>query len=761
MSNKLDGLIPPTIFNISTITNIFLTDNKFSGGLPEDIGLRVPNLEGFFASSNYLRGVIPKSISNASKLTQLEMADNHLSGFVPNTLSSLTNLQFINLERNYLTIESSGMNILSSSFRDLRGLYLIDNSIDAPLPSFMGNLSASLEYLSLSHNKLKGIIPNDISNLRNLAALSLGNNYLSGSIPNTIGRLQRLQMLGLNDNKLQQSIPLEICQLTRMTDLYLRNNSLQGSIPMCLGNLAMSLRSLLLDSNELNSTIPSSFWDLVYLLEIDLSSNSLIGSIPVDIEKLKAVRDIDMSNNQFSGHIPRSIGGLQDMVTLSLENNNLEGLIPDSLGNLMSMEMLDLSKNYLSGQISKSLERLEYLKYLNVSFNKLHGEIPSGGPFFNLSYQSFMSNDALCGALRLQVPPCQNTSRKSHPLLLRYILPSILVTIFIAALFILLILWRKSKSSPEPNTTLSPQATRRRVSYYELLRATSGFIESNMIGTGSFGSVYRGTLLDGTDVGVKVFNLELENGLKSFDAECEVLRNIRHRNLIKIITSCSQPDFKALVLDYMPQGSLEKWLYSNELHLNFLQRLNIMIDVASALEYLHHGYSTPIVHCDLKPSNVLLDQDMVAYVADFGIAKLINGEDSMMQTMTLATFGYMAPEYGLDGMVSRRGDVYSYGITLMETFTGKKPTDEMFSGEMSLKQWIENSFQCAINEVIDSNLLRAEEEHHVLKKECLSSIMELALTCSATAPEDRTDMKKVAATLNKVKMKFLQGVRVR
>ena len=163
-----------------------------------------------------------------------------------------------------------------------------------------------------------------------------------------------------------------------------------------------------------------------------------------------------------------------------------------------------------------------------------------------------------------------------------------------------------------------------------------------------FGSVYRGTLSDGIDIAVKVFNLQLEGAFKSFDKECEMLSNIRHRNLIKIISCCDELDFKALILQLMPNGSLEKWLYSPNRSMNILQRLDIMKDVALALEYLHHGYSIPIVHCDVKPSNILLDDDMVAHVADFGIARLIGGGDSMTETMTLATVGYMAP-----------GDVFS------------------------------------------------------------------------------------------------------
>ncbi|KAF5468390.1 hypothetical protein F2P56_012542 [Juglans regia] len=185
-----------------------------------------------------------------------------------------------------------------------------------------------------------------------------------------------------------------------------------------------------------------------------------------------------------------------------------------------------------------------------------------------------------------------------------------------------------------------------------------------------------------------------------------------------------------------------------------LQRLNIMIDVAAALEYLHLGYSTPIVHCDLKPSNILLDEDMVGHVADFGIAKLVSDGISLTQTMTMATIGYMAPEYGSEGIVSTRGDVYSYGILLMETFTRNKPIDDMFIGEMSLKRLVEESFSLSILEVIDSNL-RSNENDYAAMETCLFATMGLALHCCADLPEQRIDIKNVLARLNKIKLKYL------
>ncbi|KAJ7947129.1 GPCR kinase [Quillaja saponaria] len=184
-----------------------------------------------------------------------------------------------------------------------------------------------------------------------------------------------------------------------------------------------------------------------------------------------------------------------------------------------------------------------------------------------------------------------------------------------------------------------------------------------------------------------------------------------------------------------------------------------MIDVAAALDYLHHGNPTPIVHCDLKPSNVLLDDDKIAHVTDFRMAKLYGVGDSMTKTITLATIGYMAPKYGSDATTSRRGDVYSYGILLLETFTRKRPSDEMFQGELSLKNWVKESCPLSITHVVDTNLLSEEEENHDIEKDCLLSIIKLAMDCSADSPEERPDIKDVLVVLNKNKTKLLNVAR--
>ncbi|XWS10108.1 hypothetical protein CRYUN_Cryun39dG0047500 [Craigia yunnanensis] len=762
--NSISGIIPPCIFNSSTMRTIHLARNLLSGYIPSTTGLWLPKLEILELGVNEVSGSIPVSVSNASRLTILNFGGNSFSGYIPIDLGNLRDLQWFNIENNNLasTPSSSELSFLSSlaNCNHLRLLAFDRNPlISGKLPVSIGNFSVQ-EFIAYDCS-IKDSIPREISNLSNLINLDLDNNEFIGSIPTTIGQLRNLQRLSLRGNKLEGSFPTELCNLKSLGFLYLSGNKMAGPIPTCLGDL-VSLRDLYLDSNKFANSIPSTLTRLTDILQLNLSSNSLSGTLPIDIEKWKAVTSIDFSQNQLSGEILRSIGDLIDLTYLSLFGNRFQGSIPESFGNLIGLQVLDLSRNNFSGTIPKFLGKLLYLAYFNVSFNRLQGEIPNKGPFGNYSIQSFMGNKALCAAPRLQLPlpPCKANSFGKHSRkaiqLVEYILLPIGSIILVLALVLIFSRRRKRNTNmPADQENLQALAEWRRVSYQELHRATNGFSDSKLLGTGSFGSVYQGTLSDGLSIAVKVFNLELKEAFKSFDIECEVLSSIRHRNLVKIISSCSNIDFKALVLELMPNGSLEKWLYFHNHFLDILQRLNIMIDVASALEYLHQGYATPVIHCDLKPSNVLLDEDMVAHLGDFGIAKLLGEEDSTIHTMTLGTIGYMAPEYGSEGIVSTKGDVYSFGILLMETFTRKKPTDESFAREMSLKYWVKESLPSALTEVVDNNLLNNEERGYAARMDCVLSIFRLALQCSEEVSKERIDMKEVVVKLKKIKIKFL------
>ncbi|KAL5854014.1 hypothetical protein ACOSQ4_003816 [Xanthoceras sorbifolium] len=646
--NNLDGHVPATIFNISTLKLLSFASNKLLGSLPSSIGLEFPNFEKFNVGMNYFSGTFPSFITNASRLSILEMKDNSFSGFIPSTIGNdLTSLQSLGLSNNYLTSSTTDLSFLKSltNCKNLIRAGFSANPLNGFLPTSIGNLSNSLEMIYLHSCNISGNIPQEIGNLKNLMVLGLSGNEFVGSIPATLGKLKQLQGLFIELNKLEGSIPNNLCHLDKLVEFYLGNNKLSGAIPPCFGNMT-SLRRLSLSSNGLSSVILHSLWNLKDILHINLSSNSLIGTLPLAFGNLKVVIEVDLSRNHLTGEIPTTIGGLQNLQSLSLEYNSLQGSIPESFGGLISIEFLDLSNNNLSGVIPKSLEALSYLKYLNLSSNQLEGKIPTEGPFSNFSAKSFIMNHALCGLPRLQVPPCKTNTHPKSRITVVLVITLPLTLIVSVTLIIMMREYRKRRSSQLANDNdidVLQRAIWRRISYQELVLATEGFGESNLLGRGGFGSVFRGKLLDGMEIAVKVFHVQMERALRSFDVECEVLSGIRHRNLVKIISSCTNEDMKALVLEYMPNGSLARYLYSNEFFLDILQRLSIQIDVASALEYLHFGYSIPIVHCDIKPSNVLLDQDMVGHLSDFGIAKLLGEDESMTQTQTLATVGYMAP----------------------------------------------------------------------------------------------------------------------
>jgi len=647
-NNSLSGPIPSKIFNISTLEYLHLELNSFSGMLPSNLGFGLPNLQQLHMYGNKFVGKIPNSISNASNLVIIDLSSNQFSGIIPNSFGDLTFLESLVIGGNNLTTDDSlEFDFLTSltSCRYLKHLEVSEMvNLQLKLPKSIGNLT--LEHFWANSCGINGNIPLEIGNMSNLIRLSLSRNNINGSIPRTVKGLQKLQSLDLDYNDLQGSIIDELCEITSLSELNLTSNKLIGVLPTCLGNMT-SLRKFHIGSNRLTSEIPSSFWNLNDILEVNLSSNALTGIIPPEIKNFRALVLLDLSRNQFSSNIPATISSLRTLETLSLAHNKLKGPIPKSLAEMVGLSFLDLSQNLLTGVIPKSLESLSYLKYINFSYNRLQGEIPNGGPFKKFTSESFMNNEALCGSPRLQVPPCDKQIRKKSKtkMLLIVCISSIIVVLGILAIACIILQIHKKKKVENPlERDLSTNlGLLKRISYSELVQATNGFSETNLLGKGGFGSVYQGMLSNGKMVAIKVLDLKLEATTKSFNAECNAMRNLRHRNLVEIITSCANVNFRSLVMELMSNGSLEKWLYTDNYFLGFLQRLNIMIDVASALEYLHHGSSIPVVHCDLKPSNVLLDENMVAHVSDFGISKLLDDGQSKAHTQTLATIGYVAP----------------------------------------------------------------------------------------------------------------------
>ncbi|CAN4090310.1 unnamed protein product [Withania somnifera] len=620
----------------------------------------------------------------------------------------------------------------------LRYLVMGDNPLNDALPNSIGNLSSSIEIFHIGDAHISGTIPTGIGNMSGLVYLILDDNHLGGTIPSDVGNLKQLQGMDLRNNKLQGHIPGVVCHLLNLVELNLDANELSGLIPECLGNLSM-LQKLYLGSNKFSSKFPLSLWKMSGLLHLSVSGSSLEDEVPPNIGELKAIVELDLSSNHFSGKIPSRLGELQNLQSLDLSNNSFSGQISVSLSNLISLEFLDLSLNALSGTIPKSLEKLSHLTSINVSFNDLEGEIPSGGVFANSTSESFLGNKGLCAMHILEVPACLITNpgqqSKSKELLLKFAIPVVTSSCLVFLLVSIWIMKRQKKGNSKDVEKFPEIKTHQLISYHEIQRATNNFDGSNLIGVGGSGSVYRGTLSCGTVVAIKVLDLQTEEVCKRFDTECEVMRNVRHKNLVPVITTCSSELISAFVLQYMPNGSLENWLYKEDCHLNLLQRLSIMLDVAVAIEYLHHGHITPIVHCDLKPANVLLDEDMVAHVGDFGISKILAVSKSNAHTETLGTLGYIAPEYGSGGIVSTSSDVYSYGIMLMEVLATRRPTDkEIFNKNIGLREWMRRASPRTIMEVVDANLFPDKEQSTFKSKICVISMIELALDCTKEMP---------------------------
>ncbi|WOL14949.1 putative LRR receptor-like serine/threonine-protein kinase [Canna indica] len=780
--NRLSGDIPLSLFNITALGTVSMAFNQLSGTLPPNVGNTLPNLIFLGLASNKLEGPIPMSLGNATLLEVLDLSGNNFSGRIPANLGNLVHLNQLSLGSNSLVAEDANdWEFLSSlsSCTVLEDLSLIENKLGGELPPSVANLSTQLNRLTLGGNRFHGTFPLGIRRYTNLNTLSLNDNNFTGTIPDFLGELVNLEALILYNNQFSGTIPSSLGKLTRLNELLLDHNSFHGTLPASLGN-CQNLNTFDVSSNQLSGAVPKEVLSIRSLSNfIDMSNNYFTGELPREVGKLSNIPYISFSSNNLSGNIPSSIGDCQVLQFLNLSRNFFDGDIPSELKILKGLKRLDLSFNNLSGSIPAFLGDYPDMQKLDLSFNDLSGEVPESGNFKNSSIFSVVGNPQVCGGVSsLNLPSCSNhKSKKELPLALKISLP-ILALILLVSLLATFYFIRKAKRQSLDSKDDGYPFIPTKLSYLDLAKATDDFSSANLIGVGSYGSVYRGIMGDdGEIVAVKVIDMQQHGAFKSFIAEIEALRNIRHRNLVKIISTCVSVDFRgeefrAILLEFMPNGSLENWLHpepNGKLHtkkLGLVQRLNIAIDVAAALNYLHDHCVTPIVHCDLKPSNVLLDGNMTARVGDFGIARFIPQAAKTYQSSSVAikgSIGYMAPEYGIGGRVSTQADVYSYGVLLLELFTGKRPTDDMFRDGGTLQKHVKENLSkgVQVTEVADPSLF-SEGSEDVLNfvvgrqasariTQCLESVFMVGVNCTKESPGERIRMANVVTRMETIK----------
>jgi len=309
---------------------------------------------------------------------------------------------------------------------------------------------------------------------------------------------------------------------------------------------------------------------------------------------------------------------------------------------------------------SEFFESLTSMKLLNLTFNNLEGPVPTAGIFQNTGEVFIQGNKMLCANIPLlQLPQCnKEASKKWRSTVILKIVGFTVLSLVLLSCFAVVILKKRKKVTHSSHPSCKEFL---QYSYADLVKATNDFSLANLIGSGKSGSVYKGRFDFGEyTVAIKVFKLDQLGVPKSFLTECEALRNTWHRYLVRVITACSTFDtsgheFRALILEYMPNGSLEGWLYPKlnkyglKRPLSLSSRITIATDIASALDYLHNRCLHPVIHCDLKPSNILLDDVMGARLADFGLAKFLRTFDhSYHQSSTSllgprGSIGYIAP----------------------------------------------------------------------------------------------------------------------
>jgi Leucine-rich repeat (LRR) protein len=780
--NQLSGRMSTRFSNLSNLLALDISFNSFSGNIPNVFG-SISKLVFFNADCNFFRGTIPSSLANSASLRSLYLRNNSLSGEINLNCSIMTGLSSLDLGLNLF----SGHIDAVGSCLQLKTLNLARNSLSGEIPTTFKNLQF-LSYLSLSNNSFSNVTSAllNLQDLPNLTSLVMTRNFFNG---------EYIPVDGINGFK-------------RIEVFVIANCPLHGVIPPWIEHLS-TLKVLDLSWNKLNGSIPSWIGDLENLFYLDLSNNSLTGELPVSLTTTKGLitanssqqstqtgdfpfyvkrnttgtglqynqissfpPSLYLSHNSLTGPILPGFGNLKNLHIFDLSYNRFSGTIPDELSDMSSLEVLILSHNNLTGSIPLTLVNLNFLSSFDVAYNNLSGPIPTRGQFSTFSASDFEGNPNLCGyhLMNCGLKAATQTStgkQKNKGLVVTVSVGAALgMTCLVLIIYIMVsrVYSRRqdcaikavgdSNSSLELNGSslvllFQNRGDNKELTINDILKSTNNFDQANIIGCGGFGLVYKATLLDGSKLAIKRLSGDYGQMEREFKAEVETLSKVQHQNLVLLQGYCRIGNDRLLIYSYMENGSLDYWLHEKpdgSSVLNWERRLKIAQGAARGLQYLHQSCQPHILHRDIKSSNILLDGNFKAYLADFGLARLILPYDTHVTTDLVGTLGYIPPEYGQSSVATYKGDVYSFGIVLLELLTGKRPVDMCKPrGARELVSWAtQMKKQTREIEVFDVVVYEKKHERQMMQ------MLEIACFCVSDSPKARPPSHQLVTWLDAI-----------
>ncbi|KAF8389608.1 hypothetical protein HHK36_024127 [Tetracentron sinense] len=783
--NRLNGSLSSGIRNLSNLIQLDISLNAFTGILP-DVFLRFGKLQSFSAHSNNFSGDLPASLSKSPTLNLLNLRNNSLGGQIVLDCSAMVNLTSLDLGSNQF--KGSIPDNLPSC-QGLTTINLARNNFNSQIPESFKDFQ-TLSYLSLSNSSLYNISGalRILQQCKNLTTLVLTLNFHGEEMPaDTSLQFEKLKVLIIANCKLTGTIPPWLSNCTKLQLLDLSWNRLDGTIPAWFGGLQF-LFYLDLSNNSFSGEIPRSLTGLESLIFRNISFEEPAPDFPFfskrnENQSTKGLQynqvwnfppTLDLSYNKLTGLLWSEFGNLKKLHVLDLKENKLSGAIPSELSGMTSLETLDLSHNNLSGIIPPSLVSLNFLSKFSVAYNQLSGKIPSEGQFLTFPNSSFEGNKGLCGdhfylCPRDQIPlQPPRKPKRNKGVIIGMTVGIGLGTIILLALMFLIMSRTHSQRVDDPENEDSDATDRnleqlgsglvvlfqnkelnKELSIDDLLKSSNNFDQANIIGCGGFGLVYRATLPDGRKVAIKRLSGDCGQMEREFKAEVEALSRAQHENLVLLQGYCSHKNDRLLIYSFMENASLDYWLHE-KFHgassLDWETRLRIAQGTARGLAYLHQSCQPHILHRDIKSSNILLDENFEAHLADFGLARLIFPYDTHVTTDLVGTLGYIPPEYGQKPVATYKGDIYSFGVVLLELLTGKRPIDMCKpKGCRDLISWVfQMKKEKRESEVFDPFIYDKKHDKEMLW------VLEIACLCLNECPKVRPTTQQLVSWLDNV-----------